>query len=105
MLELPQNRKELVMIDKKLEAAFNEQINKEFYSEYLYLSMKVRFMEWNLQGFVNWFNVQVQEERDQQFKGIRGAKGIFLWVELPAVGMWSFRFRRNSAGSPLVKLS
>lgn len=50
------------MIDKKLEAAFNEQINKELYSEYLYLAMKVKFMEWNLQGFVNWFNVQVQEE-------------------------------------------
>ena len=47
------------MIDKKLEAAFNEQINKEFYSEYLYLAMKIKFMEWNLQGFVNWFNVQV----------------------------------------------
>ena len=50
------------MIDKKLEAAFNEQINKELYSEYLYLAMKVRFQEMNLQGFVNWFNVQVQEE-------------------------------------------
>ncbi|MBR1373433.1 ferritin [bacterium] len=50
------------MIDKKLEEAFNDQINKEFYSEYLYLAMKTKFMEWNLQGFVNWFNVQVQEE-------------------------------------------
>ena len=50
------------MINEKLEAAFNEQINKEFYSEYLYLAMKVKFMEWNLQGFVNWFDVQVQEE-------------------------------------------
>lgn len=50
------------MISEKLEAAFNEQINKELYSEYLYLAMKVKFMEWNLQGFVNWFNVQVQEE-------------------------------------------
>ena len=50
------------MINEKLEAAFNEQINKELYSEYLYLAMKVKFMEWNLQGFVNWFNVQVQEE-------------------------------------------
>ena len=49
-------------IDKKMEAAFNEQINKEYYSEYLYLAMKTKFMEWNLQGFVNWFNVQVQEE-------------------------------------------
>ena len=50
------------MIDKKLEEAFNDQINKELYSEYLYLAMKVYFQEWNLQGFVNWFNVQVQEE-------------------------------------------
>ena len=50
------------MIDKKLEEAFNDQINKELYSEYLYLAMKTKFMEWNLQGFVNWFNVQVQEE-------------------------------------------
>ena len=50
------------MINEKLEVAFNEQINKELYSEYLYLAMKVKFMEWNLQGFVNWFSVQVQEE-------------------------------------------
>ena len=50
------------MIDKKLEEAFNDQINKELYSEYLYLAMKTYFMENNLQGFVNWFNVQVQEE-------------------------------------------
>lgn len=50
------------MISEKLQEAFNEQINKEFYSEYLYLAMKVYFQELNLQGFVNWFDVQVQEE-------------------------------------------
>ena len=50
------------MINEKLEEAFNDQINKELYSEYLCLAMKTKFMEWNLQGFVNWFNVQVQEE-------------------------------------------
>ena len=50
------------MIDAKLQEAFNDQINKELYSAYLYLAMKTRFMEWNLQGFVNWFDVQVQEE-------------------------------------------
>ena len=51
------------MIDKKLEAAFNDQINKEFYSAYLYLAMKTHFEEMNLQGFVNWFDIQVQEEQ------------------------------------------
>ena len=51
------------MLDKKLEAAFNDQINKELYSEYLYLGMKAIFADMNLPGFVNWFDVQVQEER------------------------------------------
>ncbi len=50
------------MISEKLQEAFNDQINKEFFSEYLYLAMKVYFQELNLQGFVNWFDVQVQEE-------------------------------------------
>ncbi len=50
------------MINEKLQNAFNEQINKELYSEYLYLAMKVHFQKLNLQGFVNWFDVQVQEE-------------------------------------------
>ena len=50
------------MINEKMQNAFNDQINKEFYSEYLYLAMKVYFQELNLQGFVNWFDVQVQEE-------------------------------------------
>ena len=50
------------MIDEKLQEAFNDQINKEFFSEYLYLAMKIYFQELNLQGFVNWFDVQVQEE-------------------------------------------
>lgn len=50
------------MINEKLQNAFNEQINKELYSEYLYLAMKIYFQEQNLMGFVNWFDVQVQEE-------------------------------------------
>ena len=50
------------MINEKLEKEFNIQINKELYSEYLYLAMKTYFMEQNLMGFVNWFDCQVQEE-------------------------------------------
>lgn len=50
------------MINEKMEKAFNEQINKEFYSEYLYLSMQAYFERLNLKGFVNWMQVQVQEE-------------------------------------------
>lgn len=50
------------MINEKLQNAINDQINKELYSEYLYLAMKGYFLEQNLMGFVNWFNIQVQEE-------------------------------------------
>ncbi len=50
------------MINEKMEKAFNDQINKELYSEYLYLSMQAYFERLNLKGFVNWMQVQVQEE-------------------------------------------
>jgi ferritin len=50
------------MISQQLQDAINEQINREFYSEYLYLSMEAycRFMD--LDGFANFFSVQTQEE-------------------------------------------
>ncbi len=51
------------MICERMEKAFLDQINKELFSEYLYLSMKAYFASLNLNGFVNWMDVQVQEER------------------------------------------
>ncbi len=45
-----------------MEKAFNEQINEELYSAYLYLSMVAYFESINLQGFANWMRVQTQEE-------------------------------------------
>ncbi len=50
------------MMDKKLEKAFNVQLNKELYSEYLYLAMKGIFAELKLTGFVNWMDVQIQDD-------------------------------------------
>lgn len=61
------------MISEKLEKAFNDQINKELYSEYLYLSMQAYFERLNLKGFVNWMSVQVQEEHAH-------AMGMFNYV-------------------------
>lgn len=55
------------MLNEKMELALNEQINKEFYSEFLYLAMKASFANLNLQGFANWFDVQVLEERAHAF--------------------------------------
>ena len=41
---------------------FNEQINRELYSAYLYTSMEHWFMKKGLKGFANWFKVQAGEE-------------------------------------------
>ena len=78
------------MISEKLQEAFNEQINKEFYSEYLYLAMKVYFQELNLQGFVNWFDVQVQEEHAHamgmvNYLNDRGGKIELRAIDKPVV--------------------
>ena len=41
----------------------NEQINKEFYSAYLYLDFANYYAAVGLDGFENWYRVQAQEER------------------------------------------
>lgn len=52
------------MLSEKLQKQLNEQIVKEFYSAYLYLSIEAYYTSLNLNGFANWFRVQAQEERD-----------------------------------------
>lgn len=50
------------MLTKKMEAALNEQINREMYSAYLYMSMSADSTFKGLKGFANWFMVQYHEE-------------------------------------------
>ena len=52
------------MLDKKVAELLNTQINKEFYSAYLYLDFSVYYEEIGLDGFANWYKIQAQEERD-----------------------------------------
>jgi ferritin len=55
-------------LNKRVEAALNDQVNKEFYSAYLYLSMSSYFEDKNLQGFSNFMKVQYQEEVSHAMK-------------------------------------
>ena len=50
------------MIKKSVEVALNEQINAEFKSAYLYLSMSAYFQATGLTGCANWMRIQYQEE-------------------------------------------
>jgi ferritin len=52
------------MISDKLQQKLNDQIMKEFYSAYLYLSFEAYFASRDLNGFAHWFRVQAMEERD-----------------------------------------
>jgi ferritin len=56
------------MIGKAMQDAMNEQINKEFYSSYLYLSMAAYFEDKNLTGFGHWMRTQADEEREHAMK-------------------------------------
>lgn len=59
------------MLNRKIEEALNLQINKELFSEYLYLSMATWFAAKGLSGFENFFIVQAQEERFHAMKFYR----------------------------------
>lgn len=52
------------MLDKKVVDLLNQQVNKEFYSAYLYLDFSNFYYDQGLDGFGNWYLVQAQEERD-----------------------------------------
>lgn len=50
------------MLKKPIEIALNKQINAEFHSAYLYLSMSSYFQSIGMAGCANWMKVQYQEE-------------------------------------------
>jgi len=50
------------MVSQKMQDALNEQINKEMFSAYLYLSMSAYFDTKNLAGMSQWMKMQSEEE-------------------------------------------
>lgn len=56
------------MISNTINEILNEQINKEFYSGYLYLSMSAHLKELGLNGFAKWTRIQAKEEVEHGLK-------------------------------------
>ena len=52
------------MISEKVKEILNEQINKEFYSAYLYLALSANLSNMGLYGFSKWCKIQSREEID-----------------------------------------
>ena len=51
-------------MDAQVEALLKDQVNKEFYSAYLYLAFSNYYHGENLDGFGHWFEAQAREEQD-----------------------------------------
>jgi ferritin len=76
------------MIGHKVEGALNDQIRKEFYSSYLYLSMAAQLESMNLKGFAHWMQVQAGEETKHGMKiyghvNERGGRVIMQPIDAP----------------------
>lgn len=77
------------MIGKAMQDAMNDQINKELFSAYLYLSMAAHFENKNLAGFAHWMRIQEAEEREHAMKFYdfileRGGQVILRAIDAPA---------------------
>ena len=72
-------------MNEKIAALLNQQINKEFYSAYLYLDMANYYDELDLDGFTNYFTVQAQEERDHALLFMKYMQVNGLKVSLEAI--------------------
>lgn len=76
------------MLSTKMEKAFNDQINAELFSAYLYLSMVAYFQDQNLDGFAHWMTLQSQEEVEHamklfQFVNERGGRVTLEAIDKP----------------------
>lgn len=84
------------MISKTLQAAFSDQIQKEFYSAYLYLAMAAHFEAQNLPGFAHWMKKQFGEEQSH---------GMKLWEHVydrgGSVDLKAIQQPKTSFGNPL----
>ena len=73
------------MLDPKVVALLNQQVNKEFYSAYLYLDFSNYFDDQELTGFANWYMIQAQEERDHAMLFLQYLRNNGEKVELEAI--------------------
>jgi ferritin len=76
------------MISKKIEDAFNDQINAELFSAYLYLSMSAYLNSIDMNGMAHWMKVQAKEEVEHAMKFAsyiveRGGRVVYKAIECP----------------------
>jgi len=89
------------MLDPKVVALLNQQVNKEFYSAYLYLDFSNYYLDKELNGFGNWYRIQAQEERDHAMLFMDYLQNNGEKVNLEAIDKPALTLADNKA--PLVE--
>ena len=79
------NKERGTTMNERIAALLNDQINKEFYSAYLYLDMANYYDDLNLDGYANYYMVQAQEERDHALLFMKYMQNNGLKVTLEAI--------------------
>ena len=84
-------------MDEKVRDLLNQQIGKEFYSAYLYLSMSNFYYHASLDGFGNWYKIQAKEEMDHGLKIIKYLLDREQIVKMDALDApkWEFKDYRE----------
>ena len=85
------------MLSKTLQKAFNDQINHELTSSYLYLSMAAFAESQNLPGFANWLKIQTKEESCHAMKLYKFVNERGGRVELQKIEPPPFEFKSPTA--------
>ncbi|MEA4880487.1 MAG: ferritin [Synergistaceae bacterium] len=76
------------MLSKKMQDAFNDQINAELFSSYLYLAMSAHLEDATMKGMARWMRLQAQEEMEHAMKFVdfiaeRGGRVVYKAIETP----------------------
>lgn len=87
-------------MNTKIAELLNDQINKEFYSAYLYMDMANYYNDLDLDGYANYYMVQAQEERDHALLFMKYMQNNGLKVTLKEIGRPDKEF--HSVLDPLV---
>jgi len=72
-------------MNKKVSEALVNQVNKEFYSAYLYLAMNQYFEDETMAGMANWMYQQFLEEQFHAMKMVKYLNSRGIKVELQAI--------------------
>ena len=72
-------------MNDKIAALLNDQINKEFYSAYLYLDISNYYDKLDLDGYANYYMIQAQEERDHALLFLQYMQNNGLTITFKAI--------------------